>query len=78
MKENKLIEMSNKIESLTRVTQQIINKITQLEMLLVHITEVVKRLDEFEKISTQLKQESNLFDEDIPTSDELLDWYTEH
>lgn len=59
MKENKLIEMSNKIESLTRVTQQIINKITQLEMLLVHITEVVKRLDEFEKISTQLKQESD-------------------
>ena len=55
MKENKLIEMSNKIESLTRVTQQIINKITQLEMLLVHITEVVKRLDEFEKISDQLK-----------------------
>lgn len=59
MKENKLIEMSNKIESLTRVTQQIINKITQLEMLLVHITEVVKRLDEFEKISAQLKQESD-------------------
>lgn len=59
MKENKLIEMSNKIESLTRVTQQIIHKITQLEMLLVHITEVVKRLDEFEKISTQLKQESD-------------------
>jgi hypothetical protein len=29
-------------------------------------------------IETQLKQESNLFDEDIPTSDELLDWYTEH
>lgn len=59
MKENKLIEMSNKIESLTRVTQQIINKITQLEMLLVHITEVVKRLDEFENISAQLKQESD-------------------
>ena len=59
MKENKLIEMSNKIESLTRVTQQIINKITQLEMLRVHITKVVKRLDEFEKISDQLKQESD-------------------
>jgi hypothetical protein len=59
MKENKLIEMSNKIESLTRVTQQIINKISQLEMLLVHVTEVVKRLDEFEKISNQLKQESD-------------------
>lgn len=59
MKENKLIEMSNKIESLTRVTQQIINKITQLEMLLVHITEVVKRLDEFEKISGQIKKESD-------------------
>jgi len=59
MKENKLIEMSNKIESLTRVTQQIINKISQLEMLLVHVTEVVKRLDEFENISNQLKQESD-------------------
>lgn len=59
MKENKLIEMSNKIESLTRVTQQIIHKITQLEMLLVHITEVVKRLDEYQNISDQLKQESD-------------------
>lgn len=27
-------------------------------------------------IETQLKQDSNLFDEDIPTSDELESWYT--
>ncbi len=59
MKESKLIELKNKVDSFTRVMQEVINKIALLENLLINLTTVVKRLKEYEKIANQLKKESD-------------------
>ncbi len=59
MKESKLIELKNKVDSFTRVMQEVINKIALLENLLINLTTVVKRLKEYEEIANQLKKESD-------------------
>ena len=59
MKESKLIELKNKVDSFTRVMQEVINKIALLENLLINLTSVIKRLKEYEKIANQLKKESD-------------------
>tara|TARA_R110001606_G_scaffold374221_1_gene531965 strand:+ start:80 stop:292 length:213 start_codon:yes stop_codon:yes gene_type:complete len=59
MKESKLIEMNNKIQSQTRVLQEIINKINMLQTVVSNLLEVTSRLKEYESIATQLKSESN-------------------
>ena len=59
MKESKLIELKNKVDSFTRVMQEVINKIALLENLLINLTTVIKRLKEYEKIANQLKKESD-------------------
>tara|TARA_R110000803_G_scaffold32816_2_gene72066 strand:+ start:659 stop:871 length:213 start_codon:yes stop_codon:yes gene_type:complete len=59
MKESKLIEMNNKIQSQTRVLQEIINKINMLQTVVSNLLEVTSRLKEYESIATQLKSESD-------------------
>jgi len=57
MKENKLVEMRNKIESQTRVIQQLINEIGQLKTLVINLLEIIKRLKEYESIVKQIKDD---------------------
>ena len=59
MKENRLIEMSNKIDATIKITQQIINKVNTLEHLIINMIEIIKRLEEYEEITNQIKSESN-------------------
>jgi proteasome assembly chaperone (PAC2) family protein len=57
MKESKLIQMQNKIESQTRVLQQVINELGQTRNIVISLLEVVKRLKEYEPIIKQLQDE---------------------
>jgi proteasome assembly chaperone (PAC2) family protein len=57
MKENKLIEMQNKVESQNRVMQQIINELGQTRNIVVSLLEIVKRLKEYEPIVKKLQDE---------------------
>ena len=50
MKESKLIEMNNKIESQTRVMQEMINELGQTRNIIVSLLEIVKRFKEYEPI----------------------------
>jgi ppGpp synthetase/RelA/SpoT-type nucleotidyltranferase len=59
MKESKLIEMNNKIQSQTRVLQEIINKINMLQTVVSNLLEVTSRLKEYESIANQLKLKSD-------------------
>ena len=57
MKESKLIEMQNKVESQTRVMQQIINELGQTRQIVISLLEIVKRFKEYEPIIKQLEDE---------------------
>ncbi len=57
MKESKLIEMHNKVESQTRVMQQIINELGQTRQIVISLLEIVKRFKEYEPIIKQLEDE---------------------
>lgn len=57
MKESKLVEMRNKIESQTRVIQQLINEIGQLKTLVISLLEIIKRLKEYESIVKEIKDD---------------------
>lgn len=57
MKESKLIQMQNKVESQTRVMQQIINELGQTRQIVISLLEIVKRLKEYEPIIKQLEDE---------------------
>jgi phage-related tail protein len=57
MKESKLIEMQNKIESQTRVMQEIINELGQTRNIVISLLEIVKRFKEYEPIIKQLEDE---------------------
>jgi phage-related tail protein len=57
MKENKLIEMYNKIESQTRVMQEMINELGQTRNIVISLLEIVKRFKEYEPIIKQLEDE---------------------
>jgi hypothetical protein len=57
MKESKLIEMQNKVESQTRVLQEIINELGQTRNIVVSLLEIVKRLKEYEPIIKQLQDD---------------------
>ncbi len=57
MKESKLIEMQNKIESQTRVMQQMINELGQTRQIVISLLEIVKRLEEYKPIIKQLEDE---------------------
>jgi phage-related tail protein len=57
MKESKLIEMSNKIESQTRVMQEMINELGQTRHIVISLLEIVKKFKEYEPIIKQLEDE---------------------
>jgi hypothetical protein len=57
MKENKLIEMYNKIESQTRVMQEMINELGQTRNIVISLLEIVKKFKEYEPIIKQLEDE---------------------
>ena len=57
MKENKLIEISNKIESQTRVMQEMINELGQTRHIVISLLEIVKKFKEYEPIIKQLEDE---------------------
>ncbi len=57
MKESKLIEMQNKVESQTRVMQEIINELGQTRNIVISLLEIVKRFKEYEPIIKQLEDE---------------------
>ena len=55
MKESKLIEMQNKIKSLTNVVQQMINEITHLRELSVGTLETLKLMPGYDQAIKDLK-----------------------
>ncbi len=57
MKESKLIEMQNKVESQTRVLQEIINELGQTRNIVVSLLEIVKSLEEYEPIIKKLQDD---------------------
>ncbi len=57
MKESKLIEMQNKIESQTRVMQEMINELGQTRNIVISLLEIVKKFKEYEPIIKQLEDE---------------------
>jgi len=64
MKENKLIEMKNKIESLTRVVQQLINELQFTRELAVGTLETIKLMPNYKKALNKLKKEVTVKNED--------------
>ena len=57
MKESKLIEMQKKVESQTRVLQEIINELGQTRNIVVSLLEIVKNLKEYQPIIKQLQDD---------------------
>tara|TARA_R110002126_G_C10324517_1_gene489273 strand:+ start:468 stop:671 length:204 start_codon:yes stop_codon:yes gene_type:complete len=57
MKESKLIEIQNKVESQTRVMQQIINELGQTRNIVVSLLEIVKNLKEYQPIIKKLQDD---------------------
>ena len=56
MKEQTLLEMKNKIESMTRIIQHLINEITHLRELSVGTLETVKLMDSYEDAIEKLQK----------------------
>jgi len=56
MKENKLLEMKNKIESLTSVMQHVINELRYVTDLSIGTLETVKNMSEYESAIEKLKE----------------------
>ncbi len=57
MKENKLIEMKNKVEALTRIAQHLLTELSQVKDLAIGTLETIKKLPGYEKALEQLKNE---------------------
>ena len=57
MKESKLIEMQNKIKSLTNVMQQLINEIIHLRELSVGTLETIKLMPDYQDAIDALKKQ---------------------
>ena len=57
MKESKLIEMKNKLEALTRVTQQLITELQFTRELAVGTLETIKKMPGYNKALEELKNE---------------------
>jgi len=55
MKENKLIEMKNKVEALTRISQHLLNEISQLKDLAVGTLETIKYMPDYDEAIQKLK-----------------------
>ena len=72
MKESELIKTRNKVESLRNVMQTVINKITMLETLVFSMTDIVKRLDQYESIIKQIQSERERDTKKIKKTTEIL------
>lgn len=59
MKEQRLVEMSNKIETLGKVAQEIMQEIGYLKTMVIGDHEVLKNLKEFPEIMQKLKEAHN-------------------
>jgi len=57
MKESTLLEMKNKIDSMTRIIQHLINENTQLRDLAIGTLETVKLMPGYDKAIESLKKE---------------------
>lgn len=57
MKESKLIELKNKLEALTRVTQQLITELQFTRELAVGTLETIKKMPGYNKALEELKNE---------------------
>ena len=57
MKENKLLEMKNKVEALTRVVQHLLNEITQVKDLAIGTLETIKKMPDYEEAIDALKKD---------------------
>ena len=57
MKENKLIEMQNKIKAMTNVLQQLINEITHLRELSIGTLETIKLMPDYQDSIDALKKQ---------------------
>jgi hypothetical protein len=55
MKENKLLEMQNKIDAMTRVLQQLINELRQVRDLSIGTLETMKKMPSYKKALDKLK-----------------------
>ena len=55
MKENKLLEMQNKIDAMTRVLQQLINEVRQVRDLSIGTLETIKKMPSYKKDLDKLK-----------------------
>ena len=70
MKESKLIEMQNKLESLGAATNRMINELANLKDLSVGTLELVKRLPDYEKALDVLKDNYKKKEENEPIQGE--------
>lgn len=59
MKEQKLLEIKNKVEATTRVLQQIINELTNLRQMSVGTLETLKLMQGYEEAIEQLRVNMN-------------------
>tara|TARA_Y100000385_G_C12907211_1_gene556827 strand:- start:544 stop:759 length:216 start_codon:yes stop_codon:yes gene_type:complete len=57
MKESKLIEMKNKMDAVVRVTQHLLNEITQVKDLAIGTLETIKKMPGYEKAIEELKKD---------------------
>ena len=57
MKENKLLEMKNKVDSLTRVLQHVMNEIRNLTDLSIGTLEAVKKMPGYDEAIKKLKED---------------------
>jgi len=64
MKESKLIEMKNKLEALTRVTQQLITELQFTRELAVGTLETIKLMPDYKEALEKLKKEVTTKNED--------------
>lgn len=70
MKESKLVEMQNKLESLGAATNRIINELANIKDLSIGTLELVKRLPDYEKALETLKDNYKKKKEDEPIQKE--------
>ena len=57
MKESKLIEMQNKIKSMTNIIQQLINEVTHLRELSIGTLETIKLMPDYQDAIDALKKQ---------------------
>jgi predicted ATP-grasp superfamily ATP-dependent carboligase len=57
MKESKLIEMQNKLETLGAAFTRLVNEVTNLKDLSIGTMELVKKLPDYEKALEELKEQ---------------------